>query len=172
MYNFNTQLQIGEYFEAKIDSWLLSTSLKQFESIYKVSLAEQRLGIDRFALDCHGFKHSLEYKTDLKAHVTENLFLETRVGNKPGWIHKCIANEIYVYVPMRGELLQFTMEGIRKLLLDHSNQKELPVRNEGYVGKGIVVPLKKAKSYTVNTYYRKSLLVTVEEYEAYRRGVL
>ena len=170
-YNFQKQLKIGEYFEKKIDEWLLHTSLKNFKALYPVDMSEQRLGFDRFALDEHGHKHSLEYKTDLKAHLTENLFLETEVDGKPGWIHKCIANEIYVYIPRRGDLLQYDMKGIRRLLLDHSNQRELVVKNEGFSARGIIVSLKIAKGYAVNCYYRKCLKVSQEELDGLYKEV-
>jgi hypothetical protein len=160
-YSFKHQLAIGQHFEDKLDKWFIKA--KKYSAIYQVDLTTQKMGIDRFAIDQHGFKHSLEYKTDLKAHQTENLFLETEVDGKPGWIHKCIANHVYIYIPPRGLLLHFNMGGIRSLLLDHSNQPEKVVYNEGFQAKGIIVPLKISMKYTITNYKRLVLEVNDKE---------
>ena len=79
-YDFETQLKIGQEGETFLDQWLSPT--------YKVlnvseDIKYQQSGIDRVVTRSDGSVITIEYKFDIAAKRTGNLFFETISNNSP-----------------------------------------------------------------------------------------
>lgn len=142
VYDFTTQLRLGEKGEAVIDSVLGRHGVLQ-----TVTMDEQRQGIDRIMLLTGGRTLALEYKTDYRAGATGNIFIELKVGTGLGWLYKTRSDRVVWYLPHLGEV--WVVKTAR--LFDNLEfwQDTLPVRyvqNPTYQASGIAVPLAHIKA--------------------------
>jgi hypothetical protein len=140
IYGLSEQLTIGEGFEEIIDNYC-----KKYYLIKKVTMTEQQQGFDRyFIADDRLIK--VEYKTDLKAIKTGNLFVEiwsVIINDNPvkrGWAYTSQSDYILELVGKNLYVMP-TIE-IRSRLEEW--QIKYPKRrcdNEKYQSEGVLVPL-------------------------------
>ena len=98
-YDFETQRKVGQEGETFLDQWL--------HPIYKVldvsgEMKYQQAGIDRVVTRSDGSVITIEYKFDLAAKRTGNLFFETISNDKemiPGWGWSSQADYWIVLIP-------------------------------------------------------------------------
>jgi len=84
--NFNTQLKVGQQFEASLQETLSKAGLKTKAA----TKTQQKQGID-FTLTS-GKKLSIECKWDKKSRQTGNIFMEVVTGSKMGCVMTCKAD--------------------------------------------------------------------------------
>lgn len=142
-YKFDTQHAIGKEHEARLDAFF-----SRWFNITHATPEQQRRGIDRvFVAKAYPFMVShVEYKADVKASLTGNLFIEILSNDSkklPGWGVKCDAQWVVVYVPDEGEIY-ILGTGLLHLLVPIWLMKwEIgKVPNDGYRTHGIKVPRK------------------------------
>lgn len=142
-YEFAAQLEIGEEYEQELDS-----HFEQWFIVKPVSMEMQKLGIDRiFTRPGTGERYTVEYKTDLQAHETGNVFIETAsvaVEDKvkvKGWGYTSTAQLLIYYVPGRQTYWILDMlkvkDDLPKWVKAHKTVKS---QNNGYHGEGVLVP--------------------------------
>jgi hypothetical protein len=143
---FRFQLHRGEQAESFLDGYF-----QRLFEIQKVSLERQRTGVDRiFRHRGTGEVRSVEYKTDFKAHLTGNAFVElvsNDVSGKQGWAYTCSANYLLYYIPGLGQLFAISPAELQELI--PAWQKRYPsvlIRNQGYRTSGLRVPLPEFQS--------------------------
>lgn len=141
IYDFDTQLKIGEHYEGVLDSYFK----KRFD-IFPVSDAAQRMGLDRIWIDkVTGQRWSVEYKTDKLAHNTGNVFMETvsrDAHNISGWIHTSIAQIVVYYVPGLGKAYCMYMTKLRELMrIWEGRYKTGSANNGSFSSVGVLVPI-------------------------------
>ena len=160
-YNWKAQSNIGTNYEILLD--------KHFSERYVVraaSLAEQRMGIDRFfsqkITSCIGIRSevrrvcfSVEYKADVKADKTGNIFVEidqirSDGGKKKGWALTFYAQVLVIFLPRHRTLLLANAWTVKTLLNHWIENYSLStwVKNEvGNSARGVLVPI---EVFTVN----------------------
>jgi hypothetical protein len=138
-YGFQAQLKVGELGEETLDKYFA----KKGYEIEKVSMKEQRRGIDRI-LKKDGKEIKVEYKTDALTARTGNVFVETISSSKSGalgWSMKTHADYVFYYVPSYKQALILKPQYLRnKIPFWVFEYKQRPVRNKGYFSYGIPVP--------------------------------
>lgn len=141
-YEFHKQLSVGKRGEGELDRYLRSTpevwELHHFPAL-------EKMGIDRIALLHTGERISLEYKTDLIAGNTNNIFVET-MSNKEkgvsGWAETSLAQLLLYYIPTKGLLLHVEMLKVRRMLATWEKEfGRKVVKNTSWTGEGMLVPL-------------------------------
>ena len=140
VYHFDEQNLRGRKGEAFLDAFFRERG----HYIQRATRGQQRLGIDRVFLKDNGLVR-VEYKTDLLAHQTGKVFIETvssDADDKQGWVYTSQADVIVYFIP-----------GLRVIyvvppgkLRDHIDgwQAAYPTRaapNEEYSTHGILVPI-------------------------------
>lgn len=158
-YDFETQRKVGQEGETFLDQWL--------HPVYKVldvsgEMKYQQAGIDRIVTRSDGSVITIEYKFDLVAKRTANLFFETISNDKemiPGWGWSSQADYWIVLVPEQ-EILVFKPGKLRALVweLQKTLQKR-SVPNRGYNTVGYPIPLTQARkvAFQIKTLYLESL---------------
>lgn len=157
-YDFYTQREIGQSGENILDNWL---------SPYKVLNVSQdqryqQLGIDRVATRSDGSVMTIEYKFDITAKRTGNLFFETVSNDQqgtPGWGWSSQA-DYWIFLVPHQEILVFKPGDLRALIwqLQKSLKKKI-IPNKGYNTIGYPVPLVRAREVTfqIKTLYLERL---------------
>lgn len=156
-HSFRASLEIGQKYEAVLDKW--------FESRFGYAIEpstqpQQRVGIDRwFTHDKfdEGKRVSVEYKADIRAFKTRNVFVETIAydsnGGKLGWGLSCSADFLAYYIPGLSTVWIFQPDTIRGLIPAWARRHRLRVSNNGsYNGHGILVPLKVFEAASASRY--------------------
>ncbi len=139
-YDFQTQKKVGKTGEGIVDQWLQIHGYR----IQDVSDLQQyqKTGIDRLLIRPNGSTATAEYKTDLKAKQTGNLFFEAFDDrNRPCWGWTSQADLWIFFIPQQ-EILVVEPGKFRLLVLQQ--KQELPqkvVQNRGYSVTGLIVPL-------------------------------
>lgn len=140
VYNFATQLQRGEHYEAELDRFFST-----WYDIRKVDREQQRRGIDRiFTRKDNGVVYQIEYKSDLTASKTGNAFVETvsvDTANKPGWAHSSQADYLIYYLPKDLLIYVIAFTELRKQLSRWCAYRSRRIPNNGYHTVGLLVPL-------------------------------
>ena len=158
-YDFETQRKVGQEGEIFLDQWL--------RPIYKVvDVSEdekyQQSGIDRLVTRSDGTVISIEYKFDIAAKRTGNLFFETTSNDKegiPGWGWTSQANYWIFLIPMQ-EIIVFQPGKLRALVWQlQRSLKEKRVANKGYNTIGYPIPLTAARkvAFQIKTLYLEKL---------------
>jgi hypothetical protein len=136
-YDFKEQLDLGEKFEKELDQYFGPRY-----SISNVTMEQQRLGIDRI------FKYEkeigVEYKSDLQAHKTNNIFIETISSDKDfseGWAVKSKADLLVYYLPIKKVAYLVEMSKLREKLPMFCSYKKASGKNNTYSSHGRLVPL-------------------------------
>lgn len=140
-YDFQDQCQIGQKGEKFLDQWL-----SPHYQLLDVSdnFEYQQSGIDRLVTRSDGSIITVEYKFDLVAKRTSNLFFETISNDKeqiPGWGWSSQA-DYWIFLIPHQEILVFKPGKLRALVWKlHKSLKEKSVPNRGYNTIGYPVPL-------------------------------
>lgn len=139
-YAFKTQLSKGEAAEAE-----LCAHFEEWFTIKRVSMAEQRAGIDRiFHPKDGGPTLKVEIKTDWTASKTGNAFIETvsvDTTGKKGWAYTSQADVLLYYLPDDMLIYWIAFTTLRKHLQRWSKYKTRKIPNRGYFTIGLLVPL-------------------------------
>lgn len=141
-YDFITQLKRGHEGEAFLDA------LFGEEFLIVEPRGAQRSGYDRLfqPRDHSRASFTVEYKTDQTAARTNNAFVETvsvDSAGKIGWALTSQADYLAYYIPDPLALVYMVPFGDLRARLERW-QSEYPmrsVRNDGYLTKGLLVPL-------------------------------
>lgn len=150
-YDFQTQKDKGEGGERRLDSHFA----RWFE-VYPASSTEQRQGIDRWFIHrSNRTRFPVEYKTDWRAAVTGNAFIETvsvDTAHKPGWVYTIRAGVLLYYCPGDGGeqvywLRVADMRAAVDLWAQRYPTKCIP--NRGYHTEGVLVPLRELERLAV-----------------------
>ena len=158
-YDFETQRKIGREGEIFLDQWLYP--------IYTVSNVSENAkyrqsGIDRVIIRSDGSVVTVEYKFDIAAKRTKNLFFETISNDKgkiPGWGWASQA-DYWIFLIPKQEILVFKPGQLRTLVWElkkYLTQKSVP--NKGYNTIGYPVPLVKARevAFQIQPLYLETL---------------
>jgi hypothetical protein len=152
-YNFTTQKKVGKQGEAKIDLWLNFLGY-EVEDVSEVP-EYQKAGIDRLLTRPDVSSAKAEYKTDIKAKQTGNLFFE-KVSvahlNNPGWGFNSQADLWIFFIPGQ-EILVVEPGKFRLLVFEQKKSlEEKTVQNQGYCTIGLPVPLEKVRKIARHRY--------------------
>lgn len=152
VYDFDDQMLRGERGEAFLDDFFASRG----HYIQKATLGQQRLGIDRvFLKDDKAIQ--VEYKTDLIAHRSSKIFIETisrDSDGKKGWALTSHADMLVYFVPGTKTIYVVTPEALREHLPDW--QEIYPTRsaqNKDYATHGILVPVEIFEQVATQVFY-------------------
>jgi hypothetical protein len=144
-YDFATQRQVGREGETFLDQWL-SLNYKVLD--VSEDLKYQQSGIDRIVTRPDGSIITVEYKFDIAAKRTGNLFFETLSNDKeriPGWGWSSQA-DYWIFLIPEQEIIIFKPGELRALVWDSQKLlKERSVANRGYNTIGYPVPLTQAR---------------------------
>jgi len=160
-YDFSEQLAKGKTSELLVDTYYSD----RFD-IYPVDIDLERRGIDRiYRSRATGQVYLVEVKADSKTFTTGNMFVETCayggyddggefVCRKKGWAYMSEATLLmYLIVhPLStigsGELCIFKPARIRGRMEEWTDKySSVSVRNKGYQGRGLLVPMTVAKEH-------------------------
>jgi len=158
-YDFETQRKVGQGGETFLDQWLSPT--------YKVldvseDLKYQQSGIDRLVTRSDGSVVTIEYKLDMVAKRTGNIFFETVSNDKeriPGWGWSSQA-DYWIFLIPEQEILVFKPGRLRTLVWElQKSLKERSVPNKGYNTIGYPTPLIQARKVAsqIKTLYLEKL---------------
>lgn len=140
-YNFSVQHKLGKQGEQIIDRWL--------QNIYKVTDVSdipkyQEAGIDRIIERTDGTTATVEYKLDIAAKRTGNLFFETvsvDTQGIPGWGWTSQA-DYWIFLIPEQEIIVVHPGKLRSLVWQHQTLLiERTVPNKNYKTLGVPVPL-------------------------------
>lgn len=135
---------------------ILDKHFSKWFNIEEVSREEQRLGIDRiFTKKDIPVKFSVEYKTDLMAGKTNNVFIETmsvEEKNKLGWAYTSLAQYIMYFVPTTSIYFVISVVEMKHCLAGwKTNYVEKRLRNvmgkTVYHSSGLIIPIKDFKTF-------------------------
>jgi hypothetical protein len=158
-YDFETQRKVGQKGELFLDRWL--------SPVYKVldvsdDIKYQRSGIDRVVTRSDGSIITIEYKFDIAAKRTGNLFFETVSNDKeliPGWGWSSQA-DYWIFLIPEQEILVFKPGRLRALVWElQKSLKERSVANKGYNTIGYPLPLIQSRkvAFQIKTLYLEQL---------------
>ncbi|MBD2100170.1 hypothetical protein [Leptolyngbya sp. FACHB-261] len=158
-YSFETQRKVGQEGETFLDEWL--------SPVYKVldvseDLKYRHSGIDRVVTRLDGSVITVEYKFDVAAKRTRNLFFETVSNDKeqiPGWGWSSQA-DYWIFLIPKQEIIVFQPAKLRALVWElQKSLKERMVSNKGYNTIGYPVPLIQARkvAFHIKTLYLENL---------------
>lgn len=154
-YDFETQRQVGREGETFLDQWL-SLNYKVLD--VSEDLKYQQSGIDRIVTRPDGSIITVEYKFDIAAKRTGNLFFETLSNDKeriPGWGWSSQA-DYWIFLIPEQEIIIFKPGKLRALVWESQKLlKERSVANRRYNTIGYPVPLVQARkvAFLVKTLY-------------------
>lgn len=154
-YDFETQRQVGREGETFLDQWL-SLNYKVLD--VSEDLKYQQSGIDRIVTRPDGSIITVEYKFDIAAKRTGNLFFETLSNDKeriPGWGWSSQA-DYWIFLIPEQEIIIFKPGELRALVWESQKLlKERSVANRRYNTIGYPVPLVQARkvAFLVKTLY-------------------
>jgi hypothetical protein len=144
-YNFNVQHEIGKKGEQILDKWL--------QTAYKITDVSdnpkyQEVSIDRILTRSDNSAITVEYKFDLAAKRTGNLFFETiSVDTKkvPGWGWSSQADYWIFLIPDQ-EILIVKPARLRALIWrEYRECSEKQIPNRGYNTLGLPIPLSEVR---------------------------
>lgn len=142
VYDFQTQRRIGEWGECILDR-LLSPMFY----LEKAPLHLQRQGIDRIATPLYpGRVLYFEYKTDFKAHLTGNAFIEITSADAgyvaQGWAITSKADLLFYFLVGDGRMFIVYVAKVKERLPQWSTQYAIgKAKNLTYFTHGLLVPL-------------------------------
>jgi hypothetical protein len=141
MYDFKTQLAVGEKSEEQLDELF-----SQWYTCHPVDMDMQRKGIDRIFTKEDGTRITVQYKIDYKTQKTGNAFIETvsvDVKNIPGWAYTCEADYIVYRVPGYSptDVHIIPTKALQEALPKwEQTYKTRGAKNRGYMTYGLLVP--------------------------------
>jgi len=140
VYHFDEQNLQGTKGEAFLDGFFAERG----HYIQKATRGQQRLGIDRVFLK-DGAVVRVEYKTDLLAHKTGRVFIETvsmDSSGKQGWVYTSQADLIVYFIPGLKRIVAVPPDKLRGEIArwEHAYPTRAAA-NEDYSTHGILVPI-------------------------------
>ncbi|MGV3526522.1 MAG: hypothetical protein ACO1RX_20055 [Candidatus Sericytochromatia bacterium] len=128
---------------------LLDNLLSERYVLHAASKADQKRGIDRYALSRLTHERTtLEYKCDWRAGDTGNVFVETATSiGRPGWAKGCRATWLVYYLPHQEQAFLIKVEELQQRLprWEHLYQsRTIPTKgyHENYTVSGLLVPIR------------------------------
>lgn len=121
---------------------------KFFGRWYRIQFAntlQEDSGIDRIFTPLFGSdkkQRTVEYKTDFCSANTGNAYLEIvsqNVKKIPGWLKTSVADWLIYFIYPK-QVLIFKFEVLREFVFSRK-YRERSVKNKGYFGTGLIVPL-------------------------------
>ena len=158
-YDFETQRKVGQQGEILLDQWL-SPAYKVLD--VSEDLKYQQSGIDRVVTRSDGSVITVEYKFDIAAKRTGNLFFETISNDKeqiPGWGWSSQA-DYWIFLIPEQEILVFKPGKLRALVWElQTSLKQRSIANKGYNTIGYPIPLLQARkgAFQIKTLYLEKL---------------
>lgn len=154
MYDFNQQLKLGKNFESHLDAF--------FTKWYSISPVDLQIeindGIDRI-FSRNGKQFKIEYKTDFKAALTGNAYIELSVDSdngrsKLGWAAGSKADYIIYAVVDYADCISQIYVLDNFMLKNHLDKwkgqyRHVTCQNNGYHSKGVLVPISVLESDNV-----------------------
>ena len=159
VYDFATQNKIGKTGAEAIDHWLKLLGY-EIEDVSE-NKQYQKIDVDRLLIRPDSSITKAEYKTDLKAKQTGNLFFEhlsVEHRNIPGWGWKSQADLWIFYIPSQ-EILAVNPGKMRYLItetLPNLTKKTIP--NQGYNSTGYPIPLTDVREIALHVYQLPKML--------------
>ena len=158
-YSFSTQHKLGKDGEQIIDQWV--------SKLYKVTDVSdvqkyQEAGIDRVIERTDGTSVTVEYKFDIAAKRTGNLFFETvsvDTQHIPGWGWTSQA-DYWIFLVPEQEIIVMRPGKLRSLVWQHQTVlEERTVSNKNYKTLGVPVPLPDVRkvAYRIQKLYLEDL---------------
>ena len=158
-YSFSSQHELGKHGEQVIDCWL--------NKLYKIIDVSdipkyQEVGVDRIIERVDGTTATVEYKFDIAAKRTGNLFFETvsiDTQQVPGWGWSSQA-DYWIFLIPEQEILVVHPGKLRSLVWQHQMVlKEKAVPNKSYKTLGVPVPLLDVRkiAYQIQKLYLQGL---------------
>ena len=150
-YDFSSQHKLGKQGEQVIDQWL--------RNIYKVTDVSdtpmyQEAGIDRIIERTNGTTATVEYKFDIAARRTGNLFFETVSSDTqgiPGWGWTSQA-DYWIFLVPEQEIIVVRPGKLRSLVWQRQTVlEERTVPNKNYKTLGVPVPLSEVRKVAYQT---------------------
>ena len=138
-YSFQAQKKKGVTGEKAILNYF-----KKDWFISPASIPEQRKGIDfHFQHRQNGIHCTVEVKSDSKASVTGNAFVETYSSypDKMGWAYTCQADYLFYYLPQDRIIYVFKPRKIKESLSRWQKYPTRRIPNESWETRGLLVPL-------------------------------
>ena len=148
IYEFDEQLSKGEKYELELDAFF-----SKFYKIEKVTMDEQRKGIDRIFVKGET-RYNIEYKSDDKSRTTGNFFIElySIFPTKRGWAHTCQSDYI-IYLLIDWRIYIIDVPEMRKWLTKWSiEEKKAFCKNKDYQSQGILLPINRIETVTKKIY--------------------
>lgn len=151
-YDFQTQLAVGQDGEAFLDAFFRREGF----TITPASAAEQRTEIDRWFVDRHERRFSVEYKRDATAGRTGNAFVELWGDvehRRRGWARMSAAAYLIYYVPEPEAIYVIPMRALRGKLADWALRyptRRIP--NKHWTTEGLLVPLREFERIALKVY--------------------
>lgn len=148
VHHFNDKLAQGESYEAYLDGVFRSWGYV----VDAVDRFDQRRGIDRVMFNPRtGETTAVEYKADSMAQKTGNAFVETisvDTTGKRGWAYTSQADYLAYYIPGDGLLYLMAFTTLRAHLPRwQATYRPVGARNDGYMTRGIAVPLREFEQH-------------------------
>lgn len=141
------------YAEGKIGEQRIIDYFSDNWHVVNSNYRDQKRGIDfYFRHKANGSFYTVELKSDTKAAVSGNAFIETISVDatstpKPGWAITCEADYIFYYIPPKELLLVLKPETIKQSLPTWGLQyRSVQIPNKDYHTHGIIVPLSRIKA--------------------------
>lgn len=150
-YDFEAQKIVGKEGELFLDQWL-SPCYKLLNVSNDVKY--QKSGIDRVVSRLNGSIITIEYKLDIAAKRTGNIFFETTSNDKkmtPGWGWSSQA-DYWIFLIPEQEILVFKPGKLRGLIWElQKSVKQRSIPNKGYNTIGYPIPLIQAREVAFQT---------------------
>ncbi len=148
IYGFEEKLTQGQHCEQIVKSFLESEWRCHVDDVPQLL---QRHGIDFIVTTPIGLSFSVEVKSDFTAAKTGNAYIETSVGEKPGWIYKSVAQKLFYYVPPSGVMFCLDMDAAKqRVKVWEKIFEKRKVQNPTYEAEGLLVALDELEFLATN----------------------
>lgn len=137
-YSFSAQVRIGDKEAERLDAYF-----SEWFGIIPATKEMQTNQIDRI-FERAGIRYSVEYKSDIKAAQTGNVFIETLsvdTSGAAGWAPKSLAQILVTYIPDSREVIVTEMMRIKDALPAWALFRGATSDNGNYKTHGILVPI-------------------------------
>src|SRR5574341_40246 len=152
VYDFDDQKLVGRRGESVLDDFFRQRG----HTVLSATRGQQRVGIDRVFLR-DGKMTLVEYKTDLVAHRTGKVFIETisvDTDGKPGWAYSSQADLLVYFIPHQRVIYVMPLEHLRQQLPRWCDAYPTrPAQNEEYATHGILVPMEEFEKHATQVLF-------------------
>lgn len=150
VYSFSPQLKIGEEGEEVIKAHFRKLGF----AVRNASQTEQRNGIDFFMKKKDAGEFAVEVKTDMQAHHTGNIFVESVSVDKAGrtgWYGTARADILIYYIKFKNEFYFIPLHKLRALMrgVQTIKYRVVECKNETYSSHGMLVPISEIERHFI-----------------------